>query len=93
MEHLAKRIKESSMNVERYVRLFAGIVVLLTVAAGYWLSPWFYLFTALMGANLVQSGFTNWCPMMPILRRMGVRDDDPRRDLAGVRDARLSPTA
>jgi hypothetical protein len=62
------------MNVERYVRLIAGIVVLLTVTAGYWVSPWFFLLTALMGANLVQSGFTNWCPVMPVLRRLGVKD-------------------
>lgn len=62
------------MNVERYVRLIAGIVVLLTVAAGYWLSPWFFLLTAFMGVNLLQSGFTNWCPMMPILRSLGVKD-------------------
>jgi predicted CDP-diglyceride synthetase/phosphatidate cytidylyltransferase len=62
------------MNVERYVRLIAGIVVLVTVAAGYWLSPWFFLLTAFMGANLVQSGFTNWCPMMPVLRSFGVKD-------------------
>ncbi len=65
------------MNVERYLRLIAGIVVLLTVAAGYWLSPWFFLLTALMGANLLQSGFTDWCPMMPVLRSLGVRDSAP----------------
>ena len=62
------------MNVERYVRLIAGIVVLLTVGAGYWLSQWFFLLTAFMGANLLQSGFTNWCPMMPLLRSLGVKD-------------------
>ena len=61
------------MNVERLVRLFAGIVVLITVAGGYWISPWFLLLTALMGANLLQSGFTNWCPSMPLLRSLGVR--------------------
>ena len=62
------------MNVERLVRLFAGIVVLITVAGGYWISPWFLLLTALMGANLLQSGFTNWCPSMPLLRSLGVKD-------------------
>ena len=65
------------MNIERSVRLFAGIVVVLTVAAGYWISPWFYLFTALMGANLLQSGFTNWCPMMSVLRSLGVKESAP----------------
>jgi hypothetical protein len=62
------------MNVERSVRLIAGVVILLTVAGGQWLSPWFYLLTALMGANLVQSGFTNWCPAMAVLRALGVAD-------------------
>lgn len=70
------------MNVERYVRLIAGIVVLFTVAAGYWISPWFLLLTALMGANLVQSGFTNWCPMMPVLRSLGVTDSAIRSRFA-----------
>jgi hypothetical protein len=36
--------------------------------------PGFYLFTAFVGANLLQSAFTNWCPMMTILRRLGVKD-------------------
>ena len=62
------------MNVERLVRLLAGVVILMTVAGGYWISPWFFLLTALMGANLLQSGFTNWCPSMPILRRLGFTD-------------------
>jgi predicted CDP-diglyceride synthetase/phosphatidate cytidylyltransferase len=66
--------KEFSMTIESSVRLIAGIVVLLTVAGGFWLTPWFFLFTALMGANLVQSGFTNWCPMMPVLRSLGIKD-------------------
>lgn len=65
------------MNVERAVRLFAGIVVLLTVGAGYWISPWIFLLTALMGANLLQSAFTNWCPIMPVLRHFGVKDSAP----------------
>jgi hypothetical protein len=62
------------MNIERFVRLIAGVVILLTVAAGYWLSAWFYLLTAVMGANLVQSAFTNWCPAMTVLRGLGVTD-------------------
>lgn len=60
------------MTVERYLRLIAGAFVLASVALGYWVSPWFFLFTAFVGLNLFQSGFTNWCPMMGILRRAGV---------------------
>ena len=61
------------MNVERYLRLIAGAVVMLTLALGYWVSPYWYLFTAFVGLNLFQSAFTNWCPMMTILRKLGTR--------------------
>ena len=60
------------MTVERYLRLIAGLIVLLSLALGWWVSPWFYLLTAFVGLNLLQSGFTNWCPMMAILRKAGV---------------------
>jgi len=60
------------MNVERYLRLIAGAVVMSTLALGYWVSPYWYLFTAFVGLNLFQSSFTNWCPMMTILRKLGV---------------------
>ena len=60
------------MTVERSLRLIAGFFILASVALGHWVSPWFYLFTAFVGLNLFQSGFTNWCPMMAILRAMGV---------------------
>ncbi len=61
------------MKVERLLRLIAGGIVMLTLALGYWVSPYWYLFTAFVGLNLFQSAFTNWCPMMSILRKLGVR--------------------
>jgi Protein of unknown function (DUF2892) len=61
------------MTVERYLRLIAGFFVLFSVALGYWVSPYWFLFTAFVGLNLLQSAFTNWCPMMTILRKAGVR--------------------
>ncbi|HEX2834162.1 MAG TPA: DUF2892 domain-containing protein [Thermoanaerobaculia bacterium] len=61
------------MNIERALRLIAGIAVLLSVSLGWFVSSWFHLFTAFIGLNLVQSAFTNWCPMMSVLRRAGVR--------------------
>jgi hypothetical protein len=64
--------KEIVMTIERYLRLIAGALILASVALGYWVSPWFFLFTAFVGLNLFQSGFTNWCPMMAILRYAGV---------------------
>lgn len=60
------------MTVERYLRLIAGTFVMLSVVLGYWYSPYWFLFTAFVGLNLFQSGFTNWCPMMLFLRKLGV---------------------
>lgn len=64
------------MNVERYLRLIAGFFVLLSVALGWYVHPGFFFFTAFVGANLMQSAFTNWCPMIAILRRLGVKSGD-----------------
>ncbi len=61
------------MNVERSLRLIAGFFVVLSVILAWTVSPWFLAFTAFVGLNLVQSAFTNWCPMMSILRKAGVR--------------------
>lgn len=63
------------MTIERYLRMIAGFFVLVSLALGYWLSPYFYLFTAFVGLNLFQSAFTNWCPMMAFLRKAGVREE------------------
>jgi hypothetical protein len=62
------------MTVERAVRALAGTFVLLSVALGYWVHPGFFLFTAFVGANLLQSAFTNACPAMSIFRRLGLPD-------------------
>jgi len=61
------------MNVERSVRLIAGVFVLASLALGYWVNPYWFLFTAFVGLNLFQSASTNWCPMMTILRKVGVK--------------------
>lgn len=63
------------MTVERYLRLIAGAFVLATVALGYYVSPYWFLFTAFVGLNLIQSAFTNWCPMMTILPWLGAKHD------------------
>lgn len=66
------------MNTERLVRIFAGSFVLLSLAIGVKESPLFVnanflWFTAFVGANLLQSGFTCFCPLEMILKRLGVR--------------------
>ncbi len=60
------------MNVERYLRLIAGFFIMLSVLLGHLVSPYWFLFTAFVGLNLFQSAFSNWCPMMAILKKMGV---------------------
>ena len=60
------------MTVERALRAIAGAFILLSIALGYFVTPWFYAFTAFVGLNLFQSAFTNWCPMMTILRKAGL---------------------
>lgn len=61
-------------DLNRWLRLIAGLFVMLSVLLGATVSPWFYAFTAFVGLNLFQSAFTNWCPMMWLLRRTGVRE-------------------
>lgn len=62
------------MTVERAVRALAGLFVLGSVALGYWIHPGFLVFTAFVGANLLQSAFTNSCPAMTVFRRLGLPD-------------------
>ncbi len=61
------------MNVEQMLRMIAGVIVMATVALGSFVDPRWFWFTAFVGANLFQSAFTNWCPMMTILRKAGVK--------------------
>ncbi len=60
------------MKPNAMLRAIGGFFVLLSVALGWWVHPAFYLFTAFVGLNLLQSAFTCWCPMMALLRRLGV---------------------
>jgi hypothetical protein len=70
------------MTVERSLRLIAGSFVLLSLALAHTVSPYWLLFTAFVGLNLFQSGLTNWCPMMALLRHLGVPDGGRTRGLA-----------
>ena len=67
------------MTVERYIRVFAGLFIMVSLALGVegspvFVSPWALAFTAFVGANLFQFGLTNFCPMGVILRKLGVPD-------------------
>jgi len=50
------------MTLENGIRLMAGTLVLISVTMGYYLSPTWFLLTAFVGLNLVQSSFTKFCP-------------------------------
>ena len=60
------------MTVERYLRGIAGFFILLSILLAHFHSPYWLLFTGFVGLNLLQSAFTNWCPMMTILKKLGV---------------------
>lgn len=60
------------MKMHYIIRRIAGTLVLLSLALGYWVTPWFYLFTAFVGLNLLQSSFTRWCLMENLLEKAGV---------------------
>jgi len=70
------------MTVDRYIHVFAGFFILLSLALGVPGSPlfvnqWWLAFTAFVGANLFQFGFTNLCPMGMILKKLGVPEAGP----------------
>ena len=69
------------MTVERYLRLIAGLFVLASLLLGYYVSPYWFLLTGFVALNLIQSAFTNWCPMMTFLRLLGARDEGTGRML------------
>ena len=69
------------MTIERYIRIIAGILVAVSVVLGAPASPlfvsqWFLAFTLFVGLNLFQFGFTNFCPLALVLRKLGVREGD-----------------
>ena len=60
------------MSVERAVTAFAGVMVLISVALTQLVSPWWWVMTAFIGFNLLQSSFTGFCPAAMVMRRLGV---------------------
>jgi hypothetical protein len=57
---------------DRIIRRFAGVFVLATLALGWWVHPAWLLFTAFVGLNLLQSSFTQFCPLEKVLGRFGI---------------------
>ena len=59
--------------MDRMLRGIAGLFILISLALTYYVSPMWLWFTAFVGFNLLQSAFTNWCPMMWVLKKCGVK--------------------
>lgn len=70
------------MTIERMLRLIAGVVVMASVLLGMTVDARFYWLTLFVGVNLFQSGFTNWCPMMTLLRKLA--PERPQASVTGV---------
>ena len=60
------------MQMHYTIRAIAGTFILVSLALGFWVSPYWYLFTAFVGLNLLQSSITRWCLMEQILEKLGV---------------------
>ena len=60
------------MNLDRAVLAFAGMMILLSLALTHFVSPWFWLFTAFIGVNLLQSSATGFCPAAILFRKLGI---------------------
>lgn len=77
------------MSLERSVMAFAGFMVLLSVSLTAWVHPGFVWLTAFVGANLLQSAFTGFCPAAWVMRRFGIRSEREQALNSGA-SARLS---
>ncbi|HEX9166869.1 MAG TPA: DUF2892 domain-containing protein [Gemmatimonadales bacterium] len=78
---------DTALQTQYVIRRFAGVFVLASLALGWWVHPAWFLFTAFVGLNLLQSSFTHFCPLETMLARIsGNRKQGPgNRDQAGLR--------
>jgi len=61
------------MTLDRAVLVFAGLVILVSVALAWLYSPYWMLLTAFVGLNMIQAAFTGFCPVAMVMKRLGVR--------------------
>ena len=60
------------MNVTDWIHVIAGIFILVSLTLGTWVHPYWYFFTAFVGLNLLQFGFSGFCPLGLILKKLGI---------------------
>lgn len=61
------------MTIDRAVLMFAGLMVLVSLGLGFYVSPWWYLLTAFVGLNMIQASITGFCPAATVFRKLGCR--------------------
>jgi len=62
------------MTINDWIHVFAGTFILVSLAFGRWAHPYWYFFTAFVGLNLFQFGFSKFCPLGVILKKLGVSE-------------------
>jgi hypothetical protein len=61
------------MTIDRAVLMFAGFVVLISLALGYYASPYWFLLTAFAGLNMIQASLTGFCPAALVFKKLGCK--------------------
>ncbi|WP_454854606.1 YgaP family membrane protein [Rhizobium binxianense] len=61
------------MTIDRAVMMFAGFMVLVSLALGFYVSPWWYLLTIFVGLNLMQASVTGFCPAAIVFKKLGIK--------------------
>ena len=61
------------MSIDRAVMAFAGFMVVASLALGWFISPWWFLLTAFVGLNMIQSAFTGFCPAANVFKKLGFK--------------------
>jgi Protein of unknown function (DUF2892) len=65
--------RRKTMTIDNAVFLFAGVMILVSLALAYLLTPYFHLLTAFVGLNLIQSSFTGFCPAAMVFKALGLK--------------------
>jgi hypothetical protein len=73
MRHTSHTTEHILVNIDRLVFRFAGAMILLSLALGIFITPYWFWLTAFVGANLLQASFTGFCPLAILLKKSGVR--------------------
>ncbi len=63
------------MNINEWLRLIAGLIILISISLAAFVNPAWLWLTAFVALNLIQSAFSKWCPMLSILRKLGVKEN------------------